>query len=438
MREIVIDEPKLQALIAALDSTEERGAALYLTNAGDRCLVREIEVAGPDDRVSSSAVDITFAPQFLTRVTRRAREKRMHLAILHTHPAGYENFSTVDDTTEAGLAEFMHRRNPDHPSISMVLCSGTIKARRLGTPNLIPVRVVGRNIVFSPALGDGHAITDRFDRQVRAFGREGQLVLQSLKVAIVGLGGTGSVAAQQLAHLGVGSLILIDADTIEESNLNRVVGSNKGLVGKYKTDASATMIQEIAPSTRLEVLRNTAICEDGRRLLRAVDAIFICTDSHSSRAFLAELAYQYLIPAFDVGTSINAIDGRVTAVTGRTQMLAPGLPCLLCANALDARAIREELMTPEERAADPYFNSGGVHQPAVISLNSTMVSLAVTMFLAAFVGIPGKARWQSYDAVAGTVRVFGTAADSDCPVCGNSGLIAAGDSQPLTLLSATT
>jgi hypothetical protein len=67
-----------------------------------------------------------------------------------------------------------------------------------------------------------------------------------------------------------------------------------------------------------------------------------------------------------------------------------------------------------------------------------MVSLSVTMFLAAFVGIPGKARWQSYDAIAGTVRVFGTSADPDCPVCGNGGLIAAGDSRPLTLLSAST
>jgi molybdopterin-synthase adenylyltransferase len=432
--EIVIDEPKLRALIIALDSQEERGAALYLTNVSGRCLVREVEVAGAEDRVSSSSAHITFAPQFLTRVTRRACAKRMHLAILHTHPAGHDNFSPIDDATEDGLAEFLHRRNPGYPSISMVLCAGAIRARLFGNPDLIPVRVVGRNVVFSRASVDNALMTERFDRQVKAFGVEGQAVLQNLQVAIVGLGGTGSVAAQQLAHLGVGRFTLIDPDTIEETNLNRVVGSTKGSVGNYKTDVSAAVIREITPSTSVETLRGTAISADGLRLLRAVDAIFICTDSHSSRAFLAELAYQYLIPAFDVGTSINATDGRVTAITGRTQMLAPGLPCLLCGNALDARAIREELMTPEERAADPYFNEGGVHQPAVISLNSTMVSLAITMFLAAFVGIPGKARWQSYDAIAGTVRVLGMSIDDDCPICGNAGVIAAGDSRSLTLL----
>ena len=87
--QIAIDEPKLHSLITALDATEERGAALYLTAVGDRYLVREVEVAGPEDRLATSATHITFAPQFLARVTRWAREQQMHLAILHTHPGGY-------------------------------------------------------------------------------------------------------------------------------------------------------------------------------------------------------------------------------------------------------------------------------------------------------------------------------------------------------------
>lgn len=433
--EIVIDAPKLHSLVGELEAAEERGAALYLTETEERYFVREIEVAGPADRVETSATHITFAPQFLARVTRRAREKGMHLAILHTHPKGYENFSPTDDQTEVGLADFLHRRNPQKASISIVLCSGSMKARRFGSSDLIPVRVVGREVTCRSGTADDLQTPERFDRQVRAFGREGQAVVKSLKVAIVGLGGTGSVAAQQLAYLGVGSFVLVDADTVEESNLNRVVGARKESIGKPKTEVAAAAIHEVEPKIRVNILTASVISESGLRLLRGTDAIFICTDSHSSRAFLNELAYQYLIPAFDIGTSINAADGRVTAITGRTQMLAPGLPCLLCGNALDSRAIREELMTPEQRAADPYFNSGGVHQPAVISLNSTMVSLAVTMFLSAFVGIPGKARWQSYDAIAGTVRVLGMALNPECHVCGSAGIVGAGDSQALGFLT---
>ena len=433
--EIIIDEPKFHSLTTALECMEERGAALYLTTAGDRYLVREVEMAGPEDRIATSATHITFAPQFLARVTRRARQIQMHLAILHTHPAGYENFSPIDDETEAGLADFLHRRNPQMHSFSMVLCAGSIKARLVGRADLVPVRVVGSEVTRFAPSAHGAETPKRFDRQVRAFGAAGQAVLRGLKVAIIGVGGTGSLVAQQLAYLGVGTVLLVDADTLEESNLNRVVGARKDAVGKHKTEVAAAMIRDIDPAIKVETLAESVISQQALPRLRTMEAIFICTDSHSSRAFLSEVAYQYLIPAFDVGTSINAVDGRVTAITGRTQMLAPGLPCLLCGNALDARAIREELMTSEQRAADPYFNSGGVNQPAVISLNSTVVSLAVTMFLAAFVGIPSKSRWQSYDAIAGTVRNLGMKLDPECPVCGISGIIAAGDSQALSFLS---
>ena len=83
-------------------------------------------------------------------------------------------------------------------------------------------------------------------------------------------------------------------------------------------------------------------------------------------------------------------NGAVNAITGRTQMLAPGLPCLLCTSSINADAVRKELMSPEQKTVDPYFTGEGEPQPAVISINGTICSLAVTMFLAAVVGIPRK------------------------------------------------
>ena len=203
----------------------------------------------------------------------------------------------------------------------------------MGSADLIPVQAVGGRVThFAPSQATQEA-PERFERQVRAFGAEGQAVLRRLKTAIVGAGGTGSVAAQQLAHLGVSTVLLVDADTVEESNLNRVVGARKDSIGRLKTEVAADMIHGIDPTIKVETLAETAISHQALQRLRVMDAIFICTDSHSSRAFISEIAYQYLIPAFDIGTSINAVEGRVTAITGRTQMLAPGLPCLLCANA---------------------------------------------------------------------------------------------------------
>jgi molybdopterin/thiamine biosynthesis adenylyltransferase len=273
-----------------------------------------------------------------------------------------------------------------------------------------------------------------FDRQVRAFGEDGQAMLNEMTVAIVGLGGTGSVVAQQLAHLGTGSLILIDDDILEPTNLNRVVGTAPSSVGKCKVDLAKAMVQSIRPTTKITALAASVLTSKGAKLLCQADAIMVCTDSHVSRALINDVVYQYLIPAIDMGVSISVADGRVAAITGRTQMLAPGLPCLWCTNAISARAIREELQSPADRAADPYFQGDGVRQPAVISLNSTAASLAVTMFLGAFTSIPIVARYQSYDALRGTVRPFTFEGNDGCGICGHDGITAMGDARRLPLL----
>jgi molybdopterin/thiamine biosynthesis adenylyltransferase len=436
MTEIAISTTTLQDITASLSANVERGAALYLRHdmAGNRYLVEAYETAKEADCLSASSIEITFAPQFLTRVTRVARERQQHLALLHTHIKGVEDFSSVDDHAEQMLADFMHSRNPERRAFSMVLCDGRLIARLFGATEYLPVRSVGPDMVVPEATAPLCEDDDKYDRQVRAFGDRGQAILKSLTIAIVGLGGTGSLAAQQLAHLGVGSFILIDPDVIEDTNLNRVVGANPGSVGLLKVDVAAQMIRQINPRAHIQIHRQTVISEVARKLLCSADGIMMCTDSHASRAFLSELAYQYLIPAFDVGVSINAQCGTVVAVTGRAQMLTPSLPCLLCCNALDANAIREELMTPEQKAADPYFNEGGVRQPAVISINSTMVSLAITMFLAAFTGIPSKPRWLSYNGLTGNVKTLATTPDLNCTICGPKGNIAAGDSRLLSFI----
>jgi molybdopterin-synthase adenylyltransferase len=436
MTEVVIAESALRQLVDTLRADVERGAILFLNrNAlAKSYLVHEVEIAGPQDILHSSATEITFAPQFLVAGTRRARATDRSLAFVHTHPSGFPDFSMVDDETERGLSGFLKERNPEGHSFSIVLCDGIPVARRFGTGERVGIRSVGEKVTTFQDSPDAFGASNRYDRQIRAFGEEGQSVLRKLSIAIVGLGGTGSVAAQQLGHLGVGRFILVDPDLLEDTNLNRVVGTSDASVGQDKVEIATALIRQINPDAEVHPYKGSAMDPAAIELLQSVNAIFICTDSHVSRAHLSEFSYQYLIPAFDIGVSINARDGVVGAITGRTQMLAPGLPCLTCSNALDPKRIREELMTPEQRAADPYFNEGGVSQPAVISINSAMVSMAVTTFLGAFTAIPVRARWQSYDALSGTVRLLSAKSDMECTICGTAGVVGAGDSRELTLV----
>src|SRR5690606_10510517 len=91
---------------------------------------------------------------------------------------------------------------------------------------------LGELIVVGNTIKRLHASPRHFDvsgeihdRQVRMFGAAGQDMLKRSKVAVVGLGGIGSLVCEYLTRLGIGELLLVDPDRIEESNLSRVVGA---------------------------------------------------------------------------------------------------------------------------------------------------------------------------------------------------------------------
>ena len=271
----------------------------------------------------------------------------------------------------------------------------------------------------------------RYDRQVRAFGVAGQQVLRSIRVGIVGLGGTGSFVLQALMHLGVQDFILIDPDTVEETNLNRLVGSTPSNVGIPKVSVARAWAEQINPHVRIEVRQDSVLKAAVARSLADTDFVFCCTDSHGSRAILNQLAYQYLLPVIDMGVVIAAREKRVTHIAARTQLLAPGLACMVCGSLLDSENIRRDLLTDFERQADPYILGQPEPAPAVISLNGTVASLATTMFLNAVTGIPGSARFLNYNGITGVCRPVVCTPHPSCIVCSLSGALARADEWPL-------
>ena len=112
--EIVFSEAMHRHLDRMLAANEERGAALLLQHdpISNRFLVQEAVIAEDADRLHASATEITFAPQFLVRVTRLAHSSGRSLALMHSHPSGFLEFSGTDDRTEVGLVDFLRDRNP--------------------------------------------------------------------------------------------------------------------------------------------------------------------------------------------------------------------------------------------------------------------------------------------------------------------------------------
>jgi hypothetical protein len=425
LRSLLRDDGIESAAIAFANRAEYAGDA--------RLLVSDILEPSPDDYEKRGIVEAQLSPTFVANAVRNARDRKCSVVFIHTHPfAVTPQFSCVDDDGERVLRAFLDRRLPSLRHAAMVIARDGISARELGAPDPIDVVVIGPCIQHfgSSRLADGVRAgqIDRFERQVRALGAGVQSRIAQLRVAVIGLGGTGSIATEQLTHLGVSRFVLVDPDVVDATNLNRVVGASEGDVGRLKVDVAHDMIQRINDAVVVECVTDSVLRSSVLSRLTNVDVVFCCTDSHGSRYVINELAYRYLVPSFDCGVVIAMDGSRVTHISSRIQMLAPGLACLTCNGTLDPEQVRRDLLTDFERSRDPYILGGQLPQPAVVSLNGTTVSLAVTMFLGAMGGLPADARHQIYNALRGTVRNVDTAPVANCVTCSANGALSVGDS----------
>jgi len=406
------------------------GSACTSAERLGRIVAHEIEMVPSSAYTRRTPTAAELSPDFVAQVAQRARRTSESIIFVHTHPFELNEFSGIDDSGEAPLAEFLARRTPGVPHAALLITPSISLARLLGTREELQVAAISETFTAATALPS--AVESRYDRQVRAFGREGQARIAALRVAIIGLGGTGSIIAQQLAHLGVVRFLLIDPDQLDETNLNRVVGGRKSDVGRPKVEVAADMIRTVNPCAQVVPLTKTVLATSTARELCDVDFFFCCTDSHGSRSVLNQVSYQYLVPGVDVGVVIATAKGRITHVAGRARMLCPGTACLVCENILDAEEVRRDFLSEEERKQDPYFIGGGEPQPSVISLNSTVSSFGVTMFLNSVAGIPGAARFLNYNALTGTTRPVEIAPHPNCVVCSPAGAFARGQSWDLS------
>ncbi len=133
---------------------------------------------------------------------------------------------------------------------------------------------------------------DYFSRQVAipSIGREGLRKLQSLSVAIVGVGGVGSSAAYYLSRSGVGRLKLIDQDIVESTNLARLHSARSEDLFHPKVEVLADRLSEPGKWCEIEPIIETLTERNADGLLRDVDLIFDGLDNFRTRYILNKYA----------------------------------------------------------------------------------------------------------------------------------------------------
>ena len=129
-------------------------------------------------------------------------------------------------------------------------------------------------------------IERRFGGVTRLLGAAAHARLRSARIAVVGVGGVGSWAAEALARSGVEQITLIDLDHVAESNANRQIQALGGEFGKPKVVAMAQRIEAINPRARVVCIEEFVTEDNVTDLMRDLDLVLDCIDQVSAKAAL--------------------------------------------------------------------------------------------------------------------------------------------------------
>ena len=216
--------------------------------------------------------------------------------------------------------------------------------------------------------------------------------LQRLSVAVIGASGTGSPTVEQLMRLGVGEIVNVDHDEMEDRNVNRILHSTlrDAGEGRAKVDVLADAVHRAGLGTRIIPIKKNLWHPDVVRAVAQCDVVFGCMDSIDGRYLLNAISTFYNIPYFDVGIRLLADReiGRIMEVCGTVNYIRPGRSSLVSrglfsmADVAAAGLARNDPAAHQRQVKDGYIRGVQGRRPAVISVNMFGSSLAVNEFLA--------------------------------------------------------
>jgi hypothetical protein len=351
----------------------------------------------PHRLCARSATRVTWPLQPALPMLHRAADQGLAVLKIHSHPRDIIQFSPWDDEADRSVfgALFTWNGAPAVHLSSFMLESGTIHARvvpRHGASAPVDrVMVVGDAIEFYDSAGPTEEFEAHDLRNRQTFGEGTTRLLKRLDIGVIGASGTGSWVVEMLARLGVGRLVLVDPDKVEEKNLNRIVNATRAdaKAGRSKVEVLEEAVARMGFGTAVEPLARDLRSPAILRRLAACDIIFGCVDSPFARSLLNTLATHYLLPYFDLGVRLQA-DGRggISAVYGGVHYLFPGGSSLYTRGVISAETVRADMLRryyPEQytqQLAEKYIRGAAVESPAVMPVNGVIATHAIMEFLA--------------------------------------------------------
>ena len=430
---------------------------------GTRFLARKLFIAREGiDYVASKFGYRALSADFVARVSNFCAQNRLCYFAIHCH-GGADSVSFSDVDTDS------HKRS--YPALLDITEGGPVGAL-VFAENAIAGEVWARNGVYMldsmTVIGLNHrrlyrapkksaTIADNiYHRQSLLFGARGQEHLKGAKIAIIGMGGVGSLVSEWAARVGVGEIVAIDYDKLEPSNNSRVVGATRWdaievllnsrfamlrALGKrlsnFKVHVGRRVARAANPKITYDAVVGNIVDEKVALKLKDADYIFLCADSMQSRLVFNALVHQYLIPGTQIGSkvSVDKATGDILDIfcVSRPVLPQPNGGCLWCNQLISSAKLQEEAVSEEQRKRQAYVDDPTVHAPSVITLNALGAAQAVNEFLFSLVGLhDDEGQAAGYRMASPRARRWskvGCACETSCPHCGDkkTSVLARGD-----------
>jgi adenylyltransferase/sulfurtransferase len=217
------------------------------------------------------------------------------------------------------------------------------------------------------------------------------------KVLIIGVGGLGGPVAIYLALAGIGTLGIVDFDTVDLSNLQRQVLHNSETVGWPKVDSAKDTLRRYNPNVQVVTHEVPITAENAMELMEGYDVIVNGADNFATRYLVNDAAYLSGKPL---------VDGSILIFDGQVSTYIPGSGCYRCL-----------FPTPPPPGMVPNCAEAGVLGALTGTIGSIQATEVVKVLLS--IGEPLVGRLLLVDALSMEFRMVRTHQNPECPLCGD-------------------
>ncbi|MCC5805240.1 MAG: molybdopterin-synthase adenylyltransferase MoeB [Opitutales bacterium] len=240
----------------------------------------------------------------------------------------------------------------------------------------------------------------RYSRQIilPGFGTAGQQRLRGARALVVGAGGLGSPASIYLAAAGVGTLGMVEFDTVERHNLHRQILHSDAAVGRSKLESAEARLREINPHVRFTGHADRLTAENARRIFKEYDIVVDGSDNFATRYLVNDAAALCRKPL---------VYGAIFQFEGQIALFAPHLggPCYRCL-----------FPEPPPPGAVPNCAEAGVFGALAGTVGSLQALLAMRQL--AGIGEPPLGQLMRFDALRWRTTRFTVPKNENCALCG--------------------